>query len=905
MADSVELPESESDHETMGHMYGEQATQDDRPISLPSGSDDEKSVELPDDRDNPCCSLDCLVAIRQDTMLTARLSELDAGLESATNRQEKRKLQYDCMKAWQTQEAGWRRFCIFGTEPCCQKALQQVLRMTHSAYITLCQSLKAGFMDPPADMRHTQKQRSMGKAGHEAVAAAHSLLTWIHDNMAEHLAESDDFVKAKKSLAARGSSGSSILFDEAQGPREVKWLPPGTTLNEMREFAMSFNTEIRAPSFATFSRVYHGDWQHFLKVRSERQHSKCNDCQKLKAWRRQCQTKADVDKVQKQLELHIQSMKEDRKVDATINMLAQQTAKGDLTDPGKTCLSLVIDGMDENKFKIPKRVEATKQLAALWRPECRFIGCLAEGLTENFFIGDCNLVKDANMDLTIVSHVIHEAQIMLQERSVALPSVLRLHSDNASSELKNQLTMKWSAWVIHRGLFREIHLTQYRVGHSHGKIDQRFSECRGVLANNANMETPAQFLQALEKVKAREGRTLNLEQIHATVDFQSFFEELPTSVSGHTQTKGKSQRGEEAVHVFIFQLRKNLASTSAPVEETFPKCNPHPHDVILSCKHYMSSPGDSQPPQVFLPHDCLELFDPSAQGPKQLCGRRALTLRQTKEFTKTAQVVSQPPWNMQDASAYLLQLVALSQDATDATWQPPSMSWTLKGTKEDHNSVATSNAKADCIQDGDVAFATRQPALVSVVPKPKPAAKKKATAAKSKASNKRASEAATNDVNHEDGDHVSLPSPCLEDQEEFQAADSLQPATAFSAAAGAPPRTVVEAPPPKASPEVGAKGEAAKSKAALPKAAAKKAAAKSTAATQSKAAGAAKKPAAKAASAKRKAPGWLPLPDGARDKIQKLNHSKCRGRGCPACRKNIGLILNAEETAWVWDPAAA
>eukprot|EP00435_Cladocopium_sp_Y103_P074937 s296_g52.t1 len=807
----VELPDCESDDDAMlASLYGNGEPPDDRPISLPSGSDDEKSVELPD-VGKPCCSMDCLTAIRQEPALAARISELDAGLETAASRQEKKKLQYDCMKTWQSQEAGWRRFSIFGTEPCCQKALQKVLHMTEHVYLTLCQCLKDGFMDPPADMRHTQKQRSMRKAGHEAVAAAQALLTWIHDNMAEHLAESYDFVKAKKSLAARGSSSSSAVLLEAQGPREVKWLPPGTTLNEIREFAMSFNSEIRAPSFATFSRVYHGEWQPFLKIRSERQHSKCNDCQKLKAWRRQCQTKADIDKVQKQLELHIKSMKEDRKVDATINMLAQQTAKGDLTDPGKTCLSLVIDGMDENKFKIPKRVEATKQLAALWRPECRFIGCLAEGLTENFFMGDCNLVKDANMDLTIVSHVLHEAQMLLQERSVALPSVLRLHSDNASSELKNQLTMKYCSWIIHRELFKEIHLTQFRVGHSHGKIDQRFSEVRGILADSANLETPTQFLEALRRVKPREGRSLNLEVVHATLDFGAYFQELPTVVSGHTQTKGKTQRGEEAVHVFIFQLRKNLASTSAPVEETFPKCGPHPHDVILSCKHYMSSPGDSQPPQVFLPHDCLEIFDPAGHGPKQLRGRRALTQRQVKEFTKTAQVVR----NLA-APFYVLDI--------ERDQRRPQLS----GHKH----------------------------------------KGKATAAKSKASQKNISEA----PEREDNDNVSLPSPVLEDPEEFQAAESLQPATACSAAAGAPPRTVVEAPP-KAIPRVG------------PEAAPKpKAKCKSTA----KAAKAAAK-----SNVKRKAPGWLPLPDGAREKMQKLNHSKCRGKGCPACRKNIGLAAFA------------
>ena len=235
---------------------------------------------------------------------------------------------------------------------------------------------------------------------------------------------------------------------------------------------------------------------------------------------------------------------------------------------------------------------------------------------------------------------------------------------------------------------------------------------------------------------------------------------------------------------------------------------------------------------------------------------------------------------MQNASAYLLQLVALSQDATGATWQPPSMSWTLKGTKEDHNSVATSSAKADCIKDEDLEFANRQPAMVSVVPK---LTKGKATAAKSKASQKnKISEAS------EQEDNVSLPSPDSQSPKEFQAADSLQPATAGSAAAGAPPRTVVEAPPKTASKCKPKTAAAAKCK--------PKVKAKCKPKVKAKAAA---KPALK-----RKAPGWLPLPDGAREKMQKLNHSKCRGKGCPACRQKIGLILNAEETAWVWDPAA-
>jgi hypothetical protein len=871
MATRVELPDVDDD-DVLANIYGDRDHEgsedgENRPISLPSGSDsDALPVDLPD-ADLPCCSMDCSATIQQDKALKARLSELDAGLNTATDRHEKAKLQYDCMKAWQTLDSGWRRFSVFGTEPCCQTALQRVLGMSHKVYLKFCDNLKQGFIDPPVDMRLTQNQRSTGKAAHEQVAAANALLTWVHENMAEHLAESDKFLLAKKSIAARGTGSSAALMDAAQGPREVKWLPPGTTLSEIRDFSSSFNSEIRPPSFATFSRVYHSEWQPFLKIRTERQHSKCNDCQKLKAWRRQCQSKADVDKVQRQLELHIKSMKEDRKVDAAINAFAQQTARGDLTDPTKTCLSIVIDGMDENKFRIPKRIDAAKQLAQLWRPECRFVGCLAEGLTENFFIGDCTLVKDCNLDLTIISHVIHEAQRILQERSVALPSVLRLHSDNASSELKKPggnevLRVGLPQTNLPGNPFDTI------PGGAFPWEDQRFSECRSVLANSANMETPAQFLKALEKVKARESRTLNLEQIHATVDFTEFFSELPAVVSGHTQTAGKSQRGQEAIHVFIFQLRKNLPSTSAKVEETFPGCKPHPQDVILSCKHYLSSPSDSQPPQVFLPHDCLQVFDPSGQGPRQLCGRRALTERQMKEFTKTAEVVSQPPWNMHDASAYLLRLMASSQDP-DGTDQPPSMHWTLRGTKEDHAPALDKTEKTDAIRDEDVAFAVRQPAQVCVVPK------QKRTAAKTppKKKPKRKSE--------DEGDHISLPSPGLE--EEFQPAAEPRPATVSSAALGAPPRTAVEAP--------------------VPKAAGAKPTAKSKAKAKAKANGQAKGTAKAKAGNKKKCPGWLPLPEGAREKIAELNHSKCRKKGCPDCRRKIGLVLNDDHTAWTWDPS--
>ena len=840
---SVELPQvDESD--ILQHFGNDADAMSEGHISLPSGSDgeaDEAIVELPS---VGCCSMECLTVIDQDMRLKSRVNELQQGLAQCNSR-DKAKMQYDCMRLWQRQESGWRRFCVFDSEPCCQTALQKILQLTQRPYLKFCKALADGFLEPPEDMRQSQKQKSLGGSS-DAAMAAHVLLTWTHDNIAEHLAESDAFVEAKKSLA--GPSRSSMQLTET--PKVLKYLPPGTTLIEMRDFAMSFNPEVQPPSMSTFSKVYHSDWQQWLKIRAEGQHSKCTDCEKLKAWRRQCHSKADRELVEQKLQEHIRSMKADRQLDATINLQAQLSAKGEMIDPKKTVLSLVIDGMDSAKFKIPRRLEATKEFSRLWRPECRFIGCLAEGLTENFFIGDCDLVKNASLDLTLVAHVIHRAQAELEQRGVMLPQTLRLHSDNASAELKNQLTYKFCSWLVHRDLFREVVVTTFRVGHSHGKIDQRFSECRSVLSESANLESPSDFLAALQKVKPREGRSLNLEEIHAAVDWEKYFEKLEVCVSGHTQTQQKSEAGLEAVHVFSFQYRKNLPTTTSKVTETFPKEQPHPRDVIMSCKHYMSSESDSQPPQVIAPHAYLSAFEADGpDGPTHISARRQLSERQVKEFTKTAHAVSQPPWNMHAASAYLLRLVTLSEEGGDDTCQPPSMTWVLRGARSDHPDPPHTTA----VTREDLEWMDRRPAPVVAGPKPKPAPKQnkgKGKGMKRPAAAAAAPAAAIAPTAPED--EVSLPSEAEEQPENFASVPPTEPTDA-SAIHGAPPGAVV--------PPLPSNGNK-----------------------------------------KRKAPGWLPLPEGAREKIAARKHSKCRSKGCPECRKKIGLILNADETAWIWDP---
>ena len=93
-----------------------------------------------------------------------------------------------------------------------------------------------------------------------------------------------------------------------------------------------------------------------------------------------------------------------------------------------------------------------------------------------------------------------------------------------------------------------------RCGHSHLKIDQKFSEVHGALCQSPVLEVPQDFKVAIEpRVKPRGGRKLSVEIINNSRDYKLHFQNLGNTVSGHTQTREKFLRFEQAVHVFQFE----------------------------------------------------------------------------------------------------------------------------------------------------------------------------------------------------------------------------------------------------------------------------------------------------------------------------------------------------------------
>ncbi len=63
----------------------------------------------------------------------------------------------------------------------------------------------------------------------------------------------------------------------------------------------------------------------------------------------------------------------------------------------------------------------------------------------------------------------------IKDGLTAMPPALLLHLDNCGRENKNHTVLAVLGALVEMGLFREIYLTFLPVGHTHAKVDQRFS----------------------------------------------------------------------------------------------------------------------------------------------------------------------------------------------------------------------------------------------------------------------------------------------------------------------------------------------------------------------------------------------------------------------------------------------
>ena len=442
-----------------------------------------------------CCKSGCLGAIEESPALTRRILELHQTLDAAS-RDQKAAIQFHTLRDWATGGSGWRRYRAWNLT-LCQNAVMHILKLSSFVMRKLNKQIESGAHQPERSLKDTQRQK------HECPgqAKADSLLSWLYNNVAESLAEStrllDEGVPLRRGSALVCSTalpqGATVAYLDKLDEDEagVRWLPPGTTMAEMLDCSVSFLPHCKV-AYSTFVLCYHQKWQKKLKIRAEGQHAKCTACERLKAYRKQVSAPADCKRVAEEYAQHLGEVFRDREVDQRLCVKAAicfGAARG-ICSQEDSLLSITIDGMDAAKFRCPRNISAAKEFQSLWRPEMTLIGAILEGVQETYYLAEPDISKSADLHCSIIGNQLEIARAAFEARGKPFPRHLRLHTDNAAAEGKNQTV----AYLVHRGLFDSVVLTQFRVGHTHAKIDQRFSEVRGVLGQCTVLEEPPFWL---------------------------------------------------------------------------------------------------------------------------------------------------------------------------------------------------------------------------------------------------------------------------------------------------------------------------------------------------------------------------------------------------------------------------
>ena len=128
-----------------------------------------------------------------------------------------------------------------------------------------------------------------------------------------------------------------------------------------------------------------------------------------------------------------------------------------------SCLSLVADGMDQAKFKIPRvRCRSSKLYTKLFRPRLHIAAVWGHGAEISFSIADEDLKKDSATQCEIIARCIDS--ILAQHQT--LPQGLALQQDNCVREGKNQYLMSTLCLWVACGTYRWVTASFLRVGHS-------------------------------------------------------------------------------------------------------------------------------------------------------------------------------------------------------------------------------------------------------------------------------------------------------------------------------------------------------------------------------------------------------------------------------------------------------
>ena len=114
-------------------------------------------------------------------------------------------------------------------------------------------------------------------------------------------------------------------------------------------------------------------------------------------------------------------------------------------------ISMIIDGMDQNKTNLPSFVRVSKSCQNLWCLRTHLTGCLVHGYGSYGYFDFVQFSHDTNLTLTCILLTLIEVSKINK-----LPRRLLIQMDNCVRENKNKYVFGFLAYLIELEVFSEV-----------------------------------------------------------------------------------------------------------------------------------------------------------------------------------------------------------------------------------------------------------------------------------------------------------------------------------------------------------------------------------------------------------------------------------------------------------------
>ena len=215
--------------------------------------------------------------------------------------------------------------------------------------------------------------------------------------------------------------------------------------------------------------VWMNDFQDRLRIRAESHHAKCSLCVKHRLIIRKLPRGPGRLAQVQQYKNHLSRQYRDRQVYWSHRALSrtQSTSGAPITH-----LSMIVDGMDQQKHAYPKsQALQAKEFASWSRPRMQATTVICHGHAIVVALSPQNTKASGSRTMELIAYMMTKPLRYIHWSNV----FLHIEADNCSKELKHQTSLRMMAAQIALHRLRGCEFDFLSSGHSHEDIDGHFS----------------------------------------------------------------------------------------------------------------------------------------------------------------------------------------------------------------------------------------------------------------------------------------------------------------------------------------------------------------------------------------------------------------------------------------------